>query len=98
MGFGVGDFFKTAGVSLLFGGEIGNAYFINKVTGQGGLSEVFGEDIPRSMLFGGRPSQWAALDAVFGERWGGQPQLPFPGLYYGAPAWGMYPCCCCCCC
>lgn len=83
-----GDFLKGAAVNAFFGNEIGSAYMINKATGQGGLSEVFGEDIPRSALFGGTASQWAAFDGVFGEGWGGQPRLPMAPMYYGAPAWG----------
>jgi hypothetical protein len=89
-----GDFMKGVGVTALFGPEIGNAYLINKFTGQGGLREVFGEDIPRSMMFGGRPSQWAAFDAFFGEGYGGTPRLPMAALYYGAYPWGMRGCWC----
>lgn len=90
MGLGFGDFMKGVGVSMLFGGDVGNAYMINKATGQGGLSEVFGEDIPRSMLFGGSASQWAAFDGFFGEGWNGQPRLPMAAMYYGAHPWGCW--------
>jgi hypothetical protein len=79
---------KGVGVTALFGPEIGNAYLINKFTGQGGLSEVFREDIPRSMLFGGRPSQWAAFDGFFGEGPYGSPRLPLAAMYCGAMPWG----------
>jgi hypothetical protein len=79
--FGIGTFIGAKVFGALFGQDFGQAYMINKMTGQGGFFKTLFSDGLRSMFLGSRTNS-AMLGAMNPMMYG---RFPLGASIYGGP-------------